>query len=86
MPLAELTQLGKEDLQRHPEIAKLYSQSAGATAFLMQGERGRFREPLVRYLTAVYTGRDDQDTLADATGVDFADLDARYRRYMESLP
>lgn len=86
IPLADLTRLGKADIQRHAEIAKLYSQSAGLAAFLMDGEQGRYREPLVRYLDAVYTGRDDERSLSDAVGKSFAELDAQYRRYMESLP
>jgi hypothetical protein len=86
LPLAELTQLGKLDLQQHAQIAKLYSQSAGVTAFLMHGDGGRFREALVRYLAAVYAGRDFGDTLAEVTGYSFGELDGRYRRYMESLP
>ena len=36
--LDELTRLGKDDLQRYPELAKLYSQSAGFAALLMDGE------------------------------------------------
>ena len=36
---------------------KLYSQSSGLAAFLIDGEQGRYREPLVRYLQAVYAGR-----------------------------
>ena len=48
VPLDELTRLGKDDLQRYPELAKLYSQSAGLAAFLMDGDEGRYREPLVR--------------------------------------
>jgi hypothetical protein len=82
----ELTRLGKDDLQRHSELAKLYSQSAGLAAFLMDGDEGRYREPLVTYLMAVYAGRDDANSLADATGVSAAELDAAYRRFMESLP
>jgi hypothetical protein len=85
-PLAELTRLGKDDLQRRPELARLYSQSAGLAAFLMDAERGRYREPLVRYLIDVYAGRDNERTLASATGVTYEELDAAYRRYMESLP
>jgi hypothetical protein len=86
LPLAELTRLGKNDVQHHPEIAKLYSQSTGLTAFLMQAQDGRFREPLVRYLKAVYAGRDDSETLANLVGLSYSDLDAEYRRFMESLP
>lgn len=86
VPLDELTRLGKDDLQRYGELAKLYSQSAGLAAFLMDGEEGRHREPLVVYLSAVYAGRDNADSLSDATGKSTAELDAAYRGYLESLP
>ena len=52
LPLGRFVRLGKSDLQRHADIAKLYSQGAVLAAFLMQGEDGRYREPLVHYLTA----------------------------------
>lgn len=84
VPLAELTRLGKDELQRHPEITKLYSQSAGLAAFLMDGEQGRYRESLVRYLAAVYAGRDTAGSLADATGSSYPELDDEYRRYLQS--
>jgi hypothetical protein len=86
VPFEELTPLGKSDLQRYPELAKLYSQSAGLAAFLMDGDDGRYREPLVAYLTAVYAGRDDADSLSQAAGATNAELDAAYRRFLESLP
>jgi hypothetical protein len=86
IPLAELTQLGKDELQRHAEIGKVYSQSAGLAAFFMDGEQGRYREPLVRYLDVVYAGRDDADSLSQATGAGYDELDAAYHRSMESLP
>ena len=85
-PLAELTKLNKDDVQRHPEIAKLYSQSSGLAAFLIDGDEGRYREPLVLYLKAIYAGRDDAQSLAEATGASYDELDAAYRRYVESLP
>jgi hypothetical protein len=86
VPLAELTKWGKDDVQRHPDLAKLYSQSSGLAAFLMDAERGRYREPLVQYLNDVYAGRDNADSLSKAAGMQYAELDAAYRRYMESLP
>jgi hypothetical protein len=86
VPLDELAGFGKDDLQRYPQLAKLYSQSAGLAALLMDGEEGRYREPLVGYLTAVYAGRDDADSLSAATGTSHAELDAAYRRYLERLP
>jgi hypothetical protein len=53
---------------------------------LLNGAEGRYREPLVRYLQAVYTRHDNDQTLAEATGSSYPELDAAYRRFMESLP
>jgi hypothetical protein len=86
IPLAELTRMGKSDIQRHAELAKLYSQSTGLAAFLIDGDGGRLREPLVRYLQAVYAGRDDAETLPQESGNSYAELDVAYRHFMESLP
>jgi hypothetical protein len=84
--LAELTTLGKDDLQRRADLQQVYSQMAGLTAFLMDAEGGRYREPLVRFLGDVYSGRDSPDSLTKATGLSFEELDAAYRRHMTSLP
>jgi hypothetical protein len=86
VPLDALVRLGKDDLQRFPELAKLYSQTTGLAAMLMDCDGGRYREPLVVYLTAVYAGRDNANSLSDATGATNSELDAAYRRYLESLP
>jgi hypothetical protein len=86
VPLADLTKIGKVEMQHRDDIGKLYSQSSGLTAFLLNGADGRYRESLVRYLQAVYTRHDNDQTLAEAAGVSYSELDAAYRRYMESLP
>jgi hypothetical protein len=86
VPLGELVRLGKDPMQRYPDLAKLYGQSTGLAAFLMGGGEGRYREPLVRYLSAVYAGRDDVSTLSMVTGHSDAELDAEYRAFLESLP
>ena len=78
--------MSMDDVQRHPERAKLYSQSSGLAAFLLDGEHGRYREALVRYLQTVYAGRDHEGTLAETTETSYTDLDAQYRQYLESLP
>jgi hypothetical protein len=86
VPLAELTQMGKDDLQRRDDIIVLYGEAAGVAAFLMDGENGRYREPLVKYLDAIYAGRDNDRSLAEAAETGYDELDSRYRRHMESLP
>lgn len=86
VPLAELTAIGMDALQRDPRIAKLYSQSAGLTHFLVHGAGGRYRQPLIEYLVAVYTGRDRADTLPKLTGETDAKLDQAYRDFLKSIP
>jgi hypothetical protein len=83
VPLAELTQLGMPELQRHPNIAKLYSQAAGLVTFLMHYDDGRYRGALVEYLIAVYSGKDNADTLAKLTGVEYDQLDREYREFLQ---
>lgn len=86
VPLADLTKIGKLEMQHRDDVVKLYSQSSGLAAFLLDGAEGRYREPMVRYLQAVYTRHDNDQTLAEATGSSYSELDAAYRRFMESLP
>ena len=83
VPLAEFTAYGRERLQADPRIATLYSQAAGLANFLVYYDGGRYRDALVAYLVAVYTGRDGPDTLAKLTGIDYSTLDKQYREFME---
>ena len=78
--------MGTRDLQRHRDIAKLYSQSAGLATFFMHYRDGIYRPALMEFLQLVYAGRDKPTTLQEITGVSFAELDAQYREYLESLP
>lgn len=86
IPLAEFTSYGMEDIQKHERIATLYSQAAGLTHFLIHCDGGRYRDALVAYLTAVYSGRDDANTLARLTGTTYSELDQQYRRFMQAGP
>ena len=65
---------------------KLYGEAAGLAAFLMDADAGRYREPLVAYLEAIYAGRDKVETLAEVTGLSNDELDSAYRRFMQSVP
>jgi hypothetical protein len=64
----------------------LYSQAAGMTHFLMFYEGGRYRDALVAYLSAVYNGQDDLETLSKLTGSSYSELDKQYRAYMRVDP
>ncbi len=83
VPLDELVDYGMERLQGDQRIATLYSQAAGLANFLVFYDGGRYRDALVSYLSAVYSGRADHDTLGRLTGASYAELDRQYREYME---
>jgi hypothetical protein len=55
---------------------------AGLATFLMQYEGGRYREPLARYLQAVYSGKATDSTLADLCKVSYAELDRQYVEFL----
>ena len=84
VPLDGLVRLGMDALQRQDNIAMLYSQSAGLADFLMHADGGRYRDPLARYLGAVYAGRATPATLAELSGTAYAELDREYRAFMSA--
>jgi hypothetical protein len=86
VPLAELSALGLTDLQERPDLPRLYSQSAGLASFLIDGVNGGHRDAFRELLAAIYAGRDAADTLEQAAGVPFEQLDREYAEYMQGLP
>ncbi|QDU95078.1 DUF1570 domain-containing protein [Lignipirellula cremea] len=82
LPLEQLTALGSAELQRHEEIRKLYSQSAGLAHMLFDGQGGRYRQAAVDYLRMVYAGREKMQTLPSLTEQSFAQLDEQYRPFL----
>ena len=61
----------------------MYSQAAGLTHFLIYYDNARYRDALVSYLSVVYAGRDNHDTLARLTGASYGELDKQYREFLE---
>ncbi len=53
VPLADLTRLGKYEMQHRDDVAKLYSQSSGLAAFLLNGAGG----PVSRAIGALSASR-----------------------------
>lgn len=86
LPLVDFSALSRVQLQADKNLAMLYSQASGLASFLMYGEHARYREATVDYLDAVYTGRDGPLTITQKIGLGFAEIDAGYRKYIESLP
>jgi tetratricopeptide (TPR) repeat protein len=82
LPWPQLAALGREALQDHPHIARLYTQAAGLTHFLMDGQAGRFRPAVCRLLTQIYQGRDTPDALPNLTGQSWDELEEAYQRFL----
>lgn len=85
VPLAEFSSYGMEQFQSDKRVATLYSQAAGLTHFLVYFDNGRYRDALVQYLSAVYSGQADINTLAHLTNTPYSQLDQQYRKFIESL-
>ena len=83
VPLGDFVDFSMEKLQKDPRITTLYSQAAGLTHFLIYYDGARYRDALVSYLSAVYAGRDNHDTLARLTGASYGELDRQYREFLE---
>ncbi len=82
IPLQELVEYGRTQLQQDSQIRQIYSQSAGLTHFLMDGEGAKYRDGLIRYLRTIYAGRDRIDTLTESLDTGLAELDQQYIRYL----
>ena len=82
LPLGELSTFGRQTLQEHPRLRRLYSQSAGLTHFLLDGADGRFRPGTLKYLQAIYLGRTNAQPLATCIGVPLGTLDQSYREFL----
>jgi hypothetical protein len=74
VPLSRLAGQGREQLQKSPDIRRLYGQAAGVAHFLIDGQGGKYWEPFVDLLTAVYRG----GPAGQLTGV----LDEEYRQFL----
>jgi hypothetical protein len=90
IPLEQFTEMGMPAFQSSREISKNYSQAAGLAHFFMHYNGGRYRDALVEHLSEIYRAGPRQRmavrSLADLTGVSFAELDRQYEEYMRSLP
>ncbi len=82
VPLQQLVTYGRETLQKDQDIRRLYSQSAGVAQFLMHAGQCRYQPAMVKYLQAVYEGRDRDSTLTEVTDLGFAQLDGEYHDYL----
>ena len=82
VPLEKLLPFGQRELQKHPDIRSLYSQSAGLAQFFMTTEQGRYRTAFIDYLGKLYHGRDQVQTLSALIEQPAAELDRQYHDFL----
>jgi hypothetical protein len=82
VPLAELTALGRTAFQADDRLPQIYSEISGLADFFINGRRAEYREAFIEYLTRIYTGTVDADTLSRLCRKSYAELDDEYRRHM----
>ena len=85
VPLREYTGLSREAFQNRRDIATLYSQAAGLAYFFLHYDSGVYRDAFISYLYEVYQGIDTLDSLENATGKTFEELDQEYANFMRSI-
>ena len=82
LPLPEIVELGREDLQKHPDVRRIYTRAAAFAHFLMDAEDGANRDALMQFVNAVYLGRDSTQTLATSTGIAYDKLEKRLPAFL----
>lgn len=85
IPLQDLTARGVKEMQADPDLAKIYSQSAGLWQFFMHGQGGVYREPAIAFLPLLYANRATPAELSRALGKPLGSIDSAYREYIQDL-
>lgn len=81
--LAELSALGRSDLQNRDDMVRIYSEAAGLTDMLMNDENGAYEQRLTKFLGLMYKGRRlKPGTFEKVMGKTFKQLDDRYSEYL----
>lgn len=91
-PLAQFSQMGMREFQRPKDLETLrqyYTQATGLTHFFLEYEDGLYRDALIEHLSQIYSPhariRAKPKSMAELTGVSFAELDRQYLSYMAEL-
>lgn len=83
LPLEELNGLGKSQLQLHPDIRRLYTQSAGMAHFFMDGKNGRYRQKFIAAVADLYRRPRQSESLPSRLAVEPHRLDDQYGQFLD---
>jgi len=82
IPLQELAAASRTEFQGLPQLAKVYSLSAGVTHYLMDARYGASREPLIEFLKLCYQGKSNRKSFEDALGESFQQIETEYDKFL----
>lgn len=85
VPFNKLVKMGKNTFQSQPKLARLYSQSAGMTHFLMFYDGGKYRPAMLELLRLIYTGAAQAESLSELTNQSYEELDKQYEEFLKEL-
>lgn len=82
IPLEELTSLGRSGLQSHPELVRIYSQSAGVADMLMNDDAGAMAKDVTEFMRLIFAGKLKPGSFEKLVGKTWDQLDARYPEFL----
>ncbi|MEM9409901.1 MAG: DUF1570 domain-containing protein [Planctomycetota bacterium] len=86
VPLEFLSNQSLQEFQRLSDIAKIYSQSAGVTHYLMETAHGEYRRSLIEFLKLIYRGRVKADSFENLLGDSFEEIESGYEEHLKLSP
>jgi len=87
MSIQRLTAMSAAEIQSSTEeLLPIYRQSVALTHWLMLAEEGRYRPALFELLRQTYRNEATPETLSELTGLSYAELDARYAEFLNTIP
>jgi hypothetical protein len=83
IPVKQLTAIGRTNLQRLPDRAQIYSQSAALADMLINDGNGEFEKPLIQFLKVMYKGRVKSGAFEKILGQTYENLDKKYEAHLQ---
>jgi len=82
LPLVRISALTREAIQTSDDIGRIYTQASGLAHFFLDGADGRYRDQFIDFISALYRGTGNEQTLLTANGLPPEKLDEQYRAFL----
>lgn len=82
VPIEKLVGFGRDRIQSHQDIRKLYSLAAGWTHFFMHAQGGSYRSALLDYVNQVYAGQSSPRTLTTLLRQPSVEIERQYGEFL----